>query len=334
MFCNTDEDRTTVFRLPGVSMSATFDPDALRASLQPLSAAQPLCDSGRAYQRFYSVAGAGAARSWLGRMDVGGYEVVGQVWVPDQPVATLFLIHGFYDHMGLFRHLIDWAMKMGFAVISCDLPGHGLSSGSRASIDDFAEYQVVLAHLFEQATTLQLPQPWHLCGQSTGGAILIDHVLNQGDQSPAQGQVILLAPLVRPRAWGWSKLSYHLLKPFVKGIARRFSENSNAPAFLPFLLADPLQPNRLPTAWVGALARWIQRVESAPASLRSPIIIQGDADMTVDWGHNLAVLKEKFSQPQILMLKQARHHLANELPEFRARYLAFVEQKIRLASTR
>lgn len=312
-------------------MSATFDPDALRHSLQPLSAAQPLSVEGVAYQRFYGLTGLGRerpVRSWLGRMDVGGYEIVGQTWIPEQPVATLFLMHGFYDHMGLFRHLIEWALSKGFAVISCDLPGHGLSSGSRASIDDFAEYQIVLQRLFEEAAGLQLPKPWHLCGQSTGGAILIDHLLNHGVESPAQGQVILLAPLVRPRAWGWSKLSYYLLKPFVSGIARRFSENSNAPAFLPFLLADPLQPRRLPTAWVGALARWIIQVEAAPACLRSPIIIQGEADMTVDWGHNLAVLNEKFSQPRVLMLADARHHLANEVPELRARYLAFVEQNM------
>lgn len=315
-------------------MSATFDPEALRNSLQPLSAGQPLSAEGLAYQRFYVLDRLGLERplrTWLGRMDAGGYDIVGQVWIPDQPVATLFLIHGFYDHMGLFRHLIEWALSMNFAVISCDLPGHGLSSGPRASINDFAEYQVVLQRLFEEASALQLPAPWHLCGQSTGGAILIDHLLNHGIESPAQGQVILLAPLVRPRAWGWSRLSYYLLNPFVTGIARRFSENSNAPAFLPFLLADPLQPQRLPTAWVGALARWIKRVEAAPVSLRSPIIIQGEADMTVDWSHNLGVLSEKFSQPRILMLRDARHHLANEIPEFRAQYLAFIEQKIRLA---
>lgn len=315
-------------------MSATFNPDALRHSLQPMSAAQPLSAEGLAYQRFYGLDTLGlerVLRTWLGRMDVGGYQLVSQVWIPQQPVATLFLMHGFYDHMGLFRHVIEWALSMNFAVISCDLPGHGLSSGSRASIEDFGEYQTVLQRLFEEASALQLPAPWHLCGQSTGGAILIDHLLHHGIESPAQGQVILLAPLVRPRAWGWSKLSYHLLNPFVTGIARRFSENSNAPAFLPFLLADPLQPRRLPTAWVGALARWIKLIESAPTSPRSPIIIQGEADLTVDWSHNLAVLNEKFCQPRILMLSGARHHLANEIPEFRTRYFAFVEQKMRLA---
>lgn len=311
-------------------MSATFAPDTLRASLHALSARQATSVEGLAYQRFYglSCAETGLRTSWLGRFEVGGYEIVSQVWLTEQPKATLFLMHGFYDHMGLYRHVVEWALTQGFAVISCDLPGHGLSSGSRASINDFAEYQLVLQRLFIEAEALQLPQPWHLCGQSTGGAIIVDHLLHHGSDSPAQGQAILLAPLVRPRAWGWSKLSYYLLKPFVKDIARRFSENSNAPAFLPFLLADPLQPQRLPTAWVGALAHWIARIENAPRSPRSPMIIQGEADMTVDWSHNLAVLSEKFAQPQIFMLHEARHHLANELPELRARYFEFVQKRM------
>lgn len=312
-------------------MPTTFAPDTLRASLSPLAVPQPLPVEGLNYQRFYGLSFANMGllrRSWLGRFEAAGYDVVGQVWLPEQPKATLFLMHGFYDHMGLYRHIVEWAVTQGFAVISCDLPGHGLSSGSRASINDFAEYQQVLQGLFAEAAALELPKPWHLCGQSTGGAIVIDHLLHHGDDSPAQGQAILLAPLVRPRAWGWSKLSYYLLRPFVKDIARRFSVNSNAPAFLPFLLADPLQPQRLPTAWVGALARWIGRIENAPHSTRSPMIIQGEADMTVDWSHNLAVLSEKFTQPQILMLHGARHHLANELPELRARYFEFVQNRM------
>jgi Lysophospholipase len=225
--------------------------------------------------------------------------------------------------------VIEWALDQNFAVIACDLPGHGLSSGERASIKDFTEYQDTLQGLFTEAQSLDLPQPWHLCGQSTGGAIVIDHVLNQGASSPAQGQVILLSPLVRPRAWGWSQLSYYLLKPFVKAIARRFSENSNDPDFLPFLLADPLQPLRLPTAWVGALARWIKHIEAAPYSMRRPLIVQGQADMTVDWEHNLEVLRGKFDRPQVLMLPEARHHLANETLALRREYFGFLTKRIK-----
>ncbi len=309
-------------------MSASFQADSLRASLPALAARQPLSVEGQAYQRFYGLDRAPRAASWLGRFSCAGFDVVAQAWLPAEPVATLVLLHGFYDHMGLYRHVIDWALEQRFAVISCDLPGHGLSSGERASIDDFAVYQQVLDTLFEQAGALQLPQPWHLCGQSTGGAIAVDHLLHRGEHSPVTGEVVLLAPLVRPRAWGWSKLSYWLLRPFVNGIDRRFSENSNDPTFLPFLLADPLQPRRLPTAWVGALLEWVRRIEAAPGSTRRPLIVQGEQDMTVDWRYNLEVLKGKFDAPQVLLLPQARHHLANELPEIRQRYLAFIGQRL------
>lgn len=313
-------------------MPVTFDPDHLRESLRPLVDAQPLSAEARVYQRFYGLDLAARKTpviSRLGRFEVDGFEVVSQVWWPAKPVATLFMFHGFYDHMGLYRSVVEWGLDQGFVVIACDLPGHGLSSGPRASIDDFAVYQQVLNGLFEQADALQLPKPWHLFGQSTGGAIVVDHLLHHGPDSPAQGQTFLLSPLVRPRAWGWSQLSYYLLKPFVKGIARRFSDNSNDPAFRPFLEADPLQPRQLPTAWVGALGRWIKRIEAAPRSTRRPLIVQGEEDMTVDWQHNLQVLRAKFDQPQVLMVPRGRHHLANELPEIREQYFKFLTDHLK-----
>ena len=307
-------------------MPSPFHPDLLRTSLDALAVRQPLSAQALDYQRFYGLDL--PAHSWLGGFSVAGFDLVGQVWLPQEPVATLFLLHGYYDHMGLYRHVVAWALQQGFAVIGCDLPGHGLSSGERASIADFAVYQQVLDALFEQARALDLPRPWHLCGQSTGGAIVVDHLLHRGAQSPADGQVILLAPLVRPRAWHWSKLSYRVLRHFVDGIERRFSANTNDPAFLAFLEADPLQPRRLPTAWVGALMAWIKRIEAAPHSMRRPLIVQGEADATVDWPYNLKVLKEKFAEPQILLLPEARHHLANELPDIRQRYFAFIDQQM------
>lgn len=308
-------------------MPVTFHPDLLRASLPALTSRQLPCPQSCAYQRYYGLDL--TQESWLGGFRIAGFDLVGQVWLPPRPVATLFVMHGFYDHMGLYRHVIEWALGQGYAVISCDLPGHGLSSGARASIDDFGVYQHTLEALFQQARALALPHPWHVCGQSTGGAILIDHLLHQGERSSADGQVILLAPLVRPRAWHWSRLSYGVLRHFVNGIERRFSENSNDPAFLPFLEADPLQPRRLPTAWVGALVAWVRRIEAAPASQRQPLIIQGEADGTVDWPYNLKVLQAKFAEPRILLLPEARHHLANELPDIRQRYFDFISQHLR-----
>ena len=311
-------------------LPAPFQPERLRAGLRPLAASAPLADEERAYQRYYGLdlpqhAG---VHSRLGRFQCDGLDLVAQLWLPPQPQATLILLHGYYDHMGLYRHVVDWALGENLAVLACDLPGHGLSAGPRASIDDFAAYQRTLQCLFAEATSLDLPQPWHLCGQSTGGAILLDFLL-LGQPRPETGRTLLLAPLVRPHAWTISKLSYHLIGPFKSQIPRRFSENSGDAEFLDFLRhRDPLQPRHLPTAWVGALARWIPRIEHAPRSTQRPLVVQGEADMTVDWRHNLGVLQAKFDQPEILRIPRARHHLANESADIRREYFAFLSERL------
>ena len=312
-------------------MSEPFQPEQLRPLLRPLAAAHLELPAVQAYRSFYGLdlgdRHAGLDHR-LGSFSAAGYQIAVQLWAPAEPRGTLLLVHGYYDHMGLYRHVVDWALALNLAVLACDLPGHGLSSGARASIDDFAEYQQVLLGLFEQAAELELPQPWHLCGQSTGGAILLDYLLTDGKR-PELGQSILLAPLVRPRAWAWSKLSYRLLRPFVREIPRRFSENSSDATFIDFVHnLDPLQPRNLPTAWVGALAQWVPRIEAAPRSAHSPLIVQGEADLTVDWRHNLEVLQDKFSRPGILRLPEARHHLANENEALRRRYFDFLSERL------
>jgi len=311
-------------------MPEAFQPDLLRTLLRPLTAEAN--EVGIAlYQHFYGLdlhARHPGLQSRLGTFEAGGYQIAAQYWRPALARGTVVLLHGYYDHMGLYRHVIDWALGMGFAVLACDLPGHGLSGGAAASIGDFAEYQVVLGALLGQAQELDLPPPWHLCGQSTGGAILLDYLLT-GAPRPELGRTILLAPLVRPRAWGWSKFSYQMLRPFVDSIPRRFSENSNDAEFLSFLRdRDPLQPKILPTAWVGALARWIPRIEAAGHGAQSLLVVQGDADETVDWRYNLKVLEDKFEKIECLLLTGARHHLANESETLRRRYFDFLSERM------
>src|SRR5690606_41967040 len=88
------------------------------------------------------------------------------------------------------------------------------------------------------------------------------------------------------------------------------------------------QANILPTVWVGALSRWIPRIEGAACSDRSPIIVQGEADMTVDWRHNLKVLERKFKNPEILLMPIARHHLVNEREDIRRELFGFLGERL------
>lgn len=302
--------------------------DALRAALPPLSEAAVPAAPARAYQHYYGLDLLPAGQCRLGTFAAAGQTLVGQLWLPQQPRGSLILLHGYYDHMGQYRHLIDWALQRQLAVLACDLPGHGLSSGPRASIDDFSRYQETLAALLAQAAGLQLPAPWHLCGQSTGGGIIADYLLHR-PPPPELGQVLLLAPLLRPRSWPLSLLSYWLVSPFRRSIGRRFTVNSGDPAFIDFLRHhDPLQARELPTAWVGALARWIEHMQRAPCSPLQPWIVQGEADRTLDWRYNLRFWAQHFQSPQLLRLPAARHHLANETADIRGLYLDFLDKAL------
>ncbi|MCQ4051808.1 alpha/beta hydrolase, partial [Klebsiella pneumoniae] len=59
------------------------------------------------------------------------------------------------------------------------------------------------------------------------------------------------------------------------------------------------------------------------------LIIQGEADMTVDWQYNLPILQRKFPSAEVLRLPEARHHLVNEREELRQAYFDFLRERLR-----
>ena len=90
-------------------MPDAFQPEHLIASLRPLAAAIVLSSAEQAYRRFYGFSDALAVHSRMGLLPAGGYQIAVQAWWPEQPRATLVLLHGYYDHVGLYRHVIECA---------------------------------------------------------------------------------------------------------------------------------------------------------------------------------------------------------------------------------
>src|SRR5690606_18424192 len=126
-----------------------------------------------------------------------------------------------------------------------------------------------------------------------------------------------------------SQFSLKLLGGFIQQLGRRFTDNSTDMDFLEFIRQrDPLQAQVLPVAWVQALDKWIPRIETALPAPHRPLIVQGQADGTVDWQHNIKVLRDKFDDPQLFYLPKARHHLANEKPRYRRQYLDWLGERL------
>lgn len=250
----------------------------------------------------------------VGTFDAAEFTICGHLFALPEAKGTVLLVHGYYDHVGIYNHIIEHCLSQGFNVFTYDLPGHGLSSGERAAIDSFRQYDHVFCAALEWAQK-ELASPLVVIGQSTGGAVIINYLLSRGiDKTNTPfANIFLMAPLVRPVDWKVSKLFYYLARPFVKQLKREFTQNSDNLDFLSFIsTSDPLQPLFLKTNWVGALKKWIKFIEASQPVDLDIHVIQGTQDGTVDYRHNMLVLEDKFKGFDVTFVEQGRHHLANE----------------------
>ncbi|MEP5765771.1 MAG: alpha/beta hydrolase [Halieaceae bacterium] len=270
------------------------------------------------------------ARHTLGRVESGAHHVAVQVWQQPGADNTLLLVHGYFDHVGLFGHLIRFGLSRGANVVAFDLPGHGLSSGEQAEISDFEEYRQAIVDVL--AAVRELPGARQVIAQSTGAAAVMEYVQVTAD--PVFDQLVLLAPLVRPHSWGRIKLAHTLFHRWIREIPRKFAENSQDREFLRFLRTDPLQSTIISVRWLGALRAWIKRFLAHAPLQQELLILQGDDDGTVDWVYNIPQIQQKFPRATVHYLPGGRHHLANESGELRQSYLAIIAAYLDAATLR
>jgi len=246
---------------------------------------------------------------------VGGFRIASHYWLPAACRGTVLVVHGYFDHVGLYGNLYRYLLSRGYAVVAFDLPGHGLSTGARAAIASFDHYVEVFDHILA-AARFGLPGPVSAIGQSTGGAILLKRLLEQGCTDLER--VVALAPLVHPAHWWANQMVYHLTHRYRKAIPRKFRINSGNQDFLHFLEhEDPLQDLSIPMDWLRSMKRWIDECRAAVPCPCPVVIVQGEADTTLAWRYNLRLLGKKFPAAEIQRIANAGHHLCNETPALR-----------------
>jgi alpha-beta hydrolase superfamily lysophospholipase len=250
-----------------------------------------------------------------GTVGSGEYQLLAHRWIQPRATHNLLLVHGYFDHSGIYNKLIEWALDAGCNVLIFDLPGHGLSSGQRAEIEDFAQYGLAVADIL---AAVELP-PLPLCaiGQSTGCAALMELARRQ---SWPFLHTAFLAPLVRPAGWLGVRIGQTVLKPFKDSIGRKFNQNSSDQQFLDFIRRDPLQHDRVSLRWITALKRWLKHLEIVDLGAGPVLVVQGEKDGTVKWRYNVKAVAQLFPGSEFYYLPQAGHQLANESIAIREQY--------------
>ncbi len=262
---------------------------------------------------------------YFGTFKSGDYILATHIFRPRLTRGTVVLMHGFLDHVGTVSSTIQHLLQQGFAVAAYDQPGHGLSSGPRASINDFADYASIFDDFLSLVET-HMPPPYHSVAHSTGAAIVADHLLTHKDAKLEQ--VILVAPLVRSAFWHLSTFFTPVADAFTDDVPRVFQDNSSDQEFLAFVRQDPLQPRRTSLAWFNALVDWNERIQHYPPNPRPLVIIQGNSDSIVDWEYNLEFLVSKFPNAQVYIIDDGQHQLLNEGPDLRPKVLGIIDETL------
>jgi len=299
----------------GLDLAQRLSPLAFAPEQDQRALAQPLVDS---YLRHYRLP---VAEDWpglrqgLGSVHAAGFDLAAHYWLPAQPRGCLIVVHGYFDHMGLYGHAVRYGLERGWAVLGYDQPGHGLSLGPRLCIDSFDDYADVLQALLQQAQPL-LSGPVHSLGQSMGGAVLLNHLWRYGPE--LTGRTALLAPLLLPNGWRWARWLHLLLKPWLSQLPRSFTKSSHDESFNRFLeQQDCLQDRHISLRWLSAMADWHERFVKLPERAESWLVVQGDQDKTVDWLYNMKQFQAKLPRAQTVMVPGADHQLVNESLEYR-----------------
>ena len=170
---------------------------ALRDSLPPFASVGLVPAQLQDYCRFYGLdfeARLPRVHHRIGSVTAGPYTLAAQCWLQPGASANLLLVHGYFDHAGLYGKLIEFGLLNNCNVLIFDLPGHGLSSGEPAVIGDFGDYGLATGAVLEAARPSPELPLW-VMAQSTGCAALVEHA--RDGRGPAFVEVVV-TPLYNP----------------------------------------------------------------------------------------------------------------------------------------
>jgi alpha-beta hydrolase superfamily lysophospholipase len=299
-----------------INRNIISESETLREQLTilPLESVNPASypDTVNAYFTHYGLAVSSESNieHYFGSFHSGEITLAAHLYTPPTYTATVILLHGYLNHSGQFRHLIANLLENGFAVAVFDLPGHGLSGGAEAEIESFEHYvRNVLDFL--GIVENRLEGPYYGLGFSTGAAILVEMLLT--GRAGGLDRIVLAAPLIHWNLYEQSKSTYKIYITFTDKIARFHRRNSSDREYLIFnKTQDYLHANYISLKWVKALFDWKEHIEKYPPCETPVYVLQGDKDGTVDWKYNLNLIRYKFPNAEIEIIKGANHELFNE----------------------
>ena len=210
-----------------------------------------------------------------------GRKLFFRFWRPERIQGALAIVHGYGEHSGRYRKLGTWFAGRGWAVMACDLPGHGRSPGRRGHISRFSDYLAVVDALLAEARRTSLG-PAFLLGHSLGGLIAARYL--ELNPKAAEGLVLsspFLGLALPVPGWkrGLARVLSRLWPTFSLPSGIDPDLLSHDPAIVKAYREDPLVHRVATARWfTEVLAAQTAALRDAPRIRVPVLIIQGGED--------------------------------------------------------
>jgi pimeloyl-ACP methyl ester carboxylesterase len=235
---------------------------------------------------------------------------------PEKP--TILFIHGAGISSVLWENQID-SLKTHLNTIAIDLPGHGKSSGP--GLDRVEDYSDAVTDFIE-TTGIPTPIP---CGQSMGGAIVLQLILEQKISFKAAILVNTGARLrVMPFVFEAIKNDY---KGYLNAVpAFAASEKTNPVKLASFMNDSAKCPPEVAYADYTACDRF--NVTEKLSSITTPVLVLTAEDDKLSLPKFGSYLKDHIKNASITEIKEAGHLSPIEQPEvFNGAVIDYLKQE-------
>jgi len=243
------------------------------ASIPDASGFQPLGGpSLTAYRQYLVERGWDCPKIWhtAGFLTSGNLRLGVNVFVPPGTAQGVFLfVHGYQSHSAAFGAFLAAFAKRGWIVVTLDLPGHGISEGTRSDIGDFVEYGDAVADWLRWVwSQTDWPEVRVLAAHSLGTAACLEAL--RRPTTPVPTRVWFFAPLLRTAWFPLLTWTQDVFGWALKDVGSPFGSDGY------------LDGERTPLHWFQALRVWLTRLDQQKPLLLPLTVWSGDQDTVVD----------------------------------------------------
>jgi acylglycerol lipase len=122
-----------------------------------------------------------------------GTHIFYQSWIKPHANRVLVVQHGFGEHSGRYKNIVDKLHDSDVNIYALDARGHGNSEGKRGHVDQFQYYIDDLSDLVRIAKEKENQDKIFLLGHSLGGVISLQYTLEVNNQDNLHA-LLLSAP--------------------------------------------------------------------------------------------------------------------------------------------